>query len=799
MADTIISAWNTAGEEQGQQQASERETQPRNPPQPRRVCAACRRRKVGCDKKQPCQHCKKSGTECVYPPEGESAARQVFADAQLWEQLHRLEPMFKTLADRMEQGFLFPSSSSGSSSTTLSQDPRPGPKNARNPAPTPPAAPQSVGSASTSTGHRQGQHASDHRIDNGRATTQQVPTPLGEQSPPQDTDSLAGPPSSAGVPALGGEGVQGNAALAWSPYGTMTGKLVKDDGRRRFVSGTFWEALHTENDMDETVVTDDESDNEDQAPSSSGPESSHYALIFNSCAQEADIYSLHLPHEHRLRAWQLFNANVHPVATILHIPSVEPMILEAIQHPQNLTPPLEALMFVVYFGAANSLSADDCELQFGSEQSALLARFRRGADNALARSRLMETDDILTLQTFVVYLVLLRSHDPNYSWNMTGLAVRLAQSLGMHRDGSTLNLSLFDAEMRRRLWWSICILDTPASEDYSCSPGLMELSSFTSRPPLNVNDSDLHPSMTEYPSESKGMTDMSFTVVRCWASDTWRTMIDTRRTDLDTGKSYMSMTTAEKEAWVDKQREKITNRLLGDIASREPLYCLTSAFISTIIGNLRLLVFNPLGSGVSLTKEQRSRVFRDAVDCMAHSYRLRTDPRVTQWAWLTRCYNEWHAFAIILSELCNQPLTRDADKAWRVVEQSAVLRWDLSIRHRQVHQWRSVMRSIEKARRRRKKELGRRRSSSSAQPASISSSSSRRAPPPRERFWPPGMARHGMSYSQSNQGHIGLLHSPGDHGQGIQESIYQTDESMVPLIEAEELYNFDSEDAQLYF
>ncbi|KAL6404547.1 hypothetical protein AUP68_13940 [Ilyonectria robusta] len=459
-------------------------------------------------------HCKKSGTECVYPPDGESAARQVFADTQLWEQLHRLEPMFKTLADRMEQGFLFPSSSSGSSSTTLSQDPRPDPKNAHNPAaPTPPAAPRSVGPASTSTGHLQGQHASSHGIDNARPATQQAPTPLGGHSQPQDTDSLTGPPSSAGVSgaplALGGEGVQGNAALAWSPYGTMTGKLVKDDGRRRFVSGTFWEALHTEvsrkvwtrntprnlalgvmyhitfpicvlisalrgsqNDMDETVETDDDSDHEDQPPFSSGPEPSPYALIFNSCAQEADLYSLHPPHQHRLRAWQLFNANVHPVATILHIPSVEPMILEAIQNPQNLTPPLEALMFVVYFGAANSLSEDDCELQFGLAQSALLARFRRGADNALARSRLMETDNILTLQTFVVYLVLLRSHDPNYSWNMTGLAVRLAQSLGMHRDGSTLNLGLFDAEMRRRLWWSICILDTPASEDYSCSPGL---------------------------------------------------------------------------------------------------------------------------------------------------------------------------------------------------------------------------------------------------------------------------------------------------------------------------------------
>lgn len=148
------------------------------------------------------------------------------------------------------------------------------------------------------------------------------------------------------------------------------------------------------------------------------------------------------------------------------------MVLQAFENPLRLPPPVEALLFVVYFGAVNSLSPDDCELHFGPQQPALLAKFRRGADSALARSRLMDTDDMLTLQTFVIYLVVLRSRDPTYSWNSTGLAIRLAQSLGMHRDGSALGLSPFDAEMRRRLWWGICVLDTPASEDHSCSPGL---------------------------------------------------------------------------------------------------------------------------------------------------------------------------------------------------------------------------------------------------------------------------------------------------------------------------------------
>lgn len=105
----------------------------------------------------------------------------------------------------------------------------------------------------------------------------------------------------------------------------------------------------------------------------------------------------------------------------------------------------------------------------------------------------------------------------------------------------------------------------------------MELSSSDSRPPLNVNDADLHPGMTEYPSESNGITDMSFTAVRCWASSIWRIMIDTRRVDPDTGRSFESMSVEEKQAWVDDQRDKIVARFSGDKNSRSSLHCVSSS------------------------------------------------------------------------------------------------------------------------------------------------------------------------------------------------------------------------------
>lgn len=200
------------------------------------------------------------------------------------------------------------------------------------------------------------------------------------------------------------------------------------------------------------------------------------------------------------------------------------------------------------------------------------------------------------------------------------------------------------------------------------------------------------------------------------------------------------------------------------------------------------MALKPLGQETSLDEDQRSRVFKGAIECMTHSYRMRTDPLVAHWSWLTKCYHEWHAFAIILSELSSRPLVRDADKAWRVVEQSAVLRWDSFTRHRRVHQWRSVMRSIDKARRRRKKELGRRRPAPSVSSSTVPPS--RAGPTIQQGLWPLTNA------SQGNQYDMTLSHSGIDHD--AQMSVYAADEMMGTLLE-DEMCNFAADDGQVYF
>jgi len=99
-------------------------------------------------------------------------------------------------------------------------------------------------------------------------------------------------------------------------------------------------------------------------------------------------------------------------------------------------------------------------------------------------------------------------------WSLTGLALRLAQSLGVHRDGSRLGLTPFDTEMRRRLWWQICILDLRASEDYGSDPSILD-STFDTVYPLSINDEDINPEDVAAPTPREGVSEITFVLIRC--------------------------------------------------------------------------------------------------------------------------------------------------------------------------------------------------------------------------------------------------------------------------------------------
>ena len=207
--------------------------------------------------------------------------------------------------------------------------------------------------------------------------------------------------------------------------------------------------------------TDDEDDHPspDSNPSSIGSRSNHQTFLFGYSSAMLTLRVLHPPKAQIPLYWELYKENVNPLIRLLHRPSAEKLLLKAAENLDNLSKAIEALIFAIYLATVTSLSPEQCQTFLDQDKDIATQRYRFATEQALARAGFLETQEVMVLQAFTLFLVSARRHDDSrFVWTMTGLATRIANAMGIHRDGAQFGISPFETEMRRRLWWQVCTL-----------------------------------------------------------------------------------------------------------------------------------------------------------------------------------------------------------------------------------------------------------------------------------------------------------------------------------------------------
>lgn len=112
--------------------------------------------------------------------------------------------------------------------------------------------------------------------------------------------------------------------------------------------------------------------------------------------------------------WNIFASNVDPLVRILHKPGMQRELMKISENPTNeLSKPLEALLFAVYFAGVTSMAPEDCRISFQEERHTLLSRYRFAVQQALARANFLGSRSLVTLQALLIYLVMkIASHTP---------------------------------------------------------------------------------------------------------------------------------------------------------------------------------------------------------------------------------------------------------------------------------------------------------------------------------------------------------------------------------------------------
>ncbi|KAI1123588.1 hypothetical protein F5Y10DRAFT_280817 [Nemania abortiva] len=579
-----------------------------------RSCVTCRSRKVRCNKESPCSNCRRAGIPCVVPSADrpprwarrlERVAQNAAAEerlaqaahpptAQVMDRLRNLENLVKDLSSQLEQAHAAANSSAG------------------------------------------GSPASSHDRDGDHQRT---------ASPPTATGNIQ------------------------SRFGRL---VLNDASRSRYVSSGFWSRVNDE--LDEIraetqyLAKVDVDSSEDEELSGASPStfelertaSERHAFLFrhNLNSSGPDPRELHpLPSQIPFLL-DVFYENVNLVVQVVHMPTIRQMA----RHSRGsgitqLSPANEALMFSIYYAAVTSMEDDDVLHNFGSTKTDLNLKYRLGLEHALAKADFLNVPDIILVQAFAIFLLLVRRHDsPRFVWMMTGLAIRMGQALGLHRDGTHFkNLTPYEVDIRRRVWYLLCSIDVRASEDQG-TDFTIQYGSFDTKLPLNINDDDIDVHTKETPTERQGVTDMTLPIVSLEISNISRQM-------MSPGVGF-----EEQNRLIDTIYSTLEERYLrfssesGNIA-----YWVIVVTTRLVVAKLTLFTHLPVlfsSPGEHFSDEVRNKLLVAAIEVAELNHALNAEKACRQWRWVYQTYTHWHAVVYLLLDICRRPWSPIVDRAW---------------------------------------------------------------------------------------------------------------------------------------
>ncbi|UZP35096.1 hypothetical protein NXS19_002912 [Fusarium pseudograminearum] len=453
------------------------------------------------------------------------------------------------------------------------------------------------------------------------------------------------------------------AAQAESPSGD--GQVIVSGDQRRYVEDNkLWKSLG------------DEMQGKDVSPDPERPPlrtrtdtpSTEVNLIFSH--QRPTSTSVEYPSAvHSFQLWQVFISNVHPLTKILHGPTVQKDILETFSEPTSTPGPTEALIFAIYLVSVVSLTDTECRSRFGEPRKDLLARYCHATEVALSKADFLRSTDLRVLQAFTLHLLSLRHIcDHDILWLLTGLATRMGQRMGLHRESSLKDLPPFEAELRRRVWWQIVILDGRASQltGASMNPN-MQLYGDT-RQPINLSDADLVPSASTIPQPSPITTDMLFCKVRIeigvWMIQQ-KCLLGSESESSAAGKAKFFKA-------IDELERHIEEKYLANMDKELPLNLLTAYLARSAVCQLRLSVYHPIHRperASDLSAEQIDMLLENSLEVIRYDILSHSTPALQCYLWHIANFFPFETFVLLISTLSGRPAGQVVDTAWEVIDQ----------------------------------------------------------------------------------------------------------------------------------
>lgn len=245
---------------------------------------------------------------------------------------------------------------------------------------------------------------------------------------------------------------------------------------------------------------------------------------------------------------------------------------------------------------------------------------------------------------------------------MDGLAIRIAHSLGLHRDGKRLGLPPFQSEIRRRLWWHLLTRDVRAGEDYGLENTSNLLLTSEVGLPANIDDADISPDMQQAPEPKVGWTAMTFSLIFIDLAKTAQKILtlaassssppreEIRAQIIEEGKTRM-------ENWLSHCNPVIPQHRFAQACCR---------FVFRKYGFITRLQWDLLRHTDPRAGFATEANLIEALDLIFPM--LNEDELLKKYAWASKIYPQYTITIYVLWHLCVRPEGPNVDRAWQAIE-----------------------------------------------------------------------------------------------------------------------------------
>ncbi|KAI2720948.1 transcriptional regulator family: Fungal Specific TF [Penicillium roqueforti] len=462
-------------------------------------CHTCRRRKVKCDKIHPiCGNCVKNNTECIYDVSSQKDDDRRDGSPQNIHGIKRRREMPRTLEEDVDElqslyGHLKRAESTG-------EKPDPSAIESRL---------DKLMSMIERLG-RNGQTLEDVEI---QATAVEPPQ-LDDSRPSNSLDGNKTPPRSTSPRRIAAESSSdefpipsGQATDLVDPVGSLNlGHLsLEDGGRSRYVGTTYWAYISGEiNELNQLLrdqnsshdqstpeknnqdITDSHADGQQswrESIGSSAPSmaprsrSFQQSIIFpsgdspsiNEKVVEPEMLD-HMPTRRQSHIlYKGFISGVHAISPIIHPPTILKLYnsfwdwydYSSYSGESCPNPSFIPLLYAIWYGGSVTISIRAIEAEFNvSSRSALSTIYTEEVTKWLTKIKFPRSPSLQGLAAYLlVQTIVTKEEEPLTTSLFVSLAMRVAQTMGLHRDPAKFGIEPCEAEYRRRLWWHIIHMD----------------------------------------------------------------------------------------------------------------------------------------------------------------------------------------------------------------------------------------------------------------------------------------------------------------------------------------------------